>query len=114
MERVAARYHVRCWIEKERNDYADTKYGEGTPQRQRAIDDTGIHPHLDDDSDWYVFITNYLQRVRIFGVDTQQGRQALGKLVVTLLHCLETSVLVYGDMPKPGVSSGEIEPWTSG
>ncbi len=60
---------------------------------------------------WADFTGNYLQRAVIFGFDSEKGRQALGKACVTILHTLETAIEIYGDMPKPGVTSGEIETW---
>lgn len=107
---IGARRHVRTWIDHERALYADTKYAEDTIGRERLIADTATHPRMNgpDGGTWITFITNYLGRARQFGMDTPQGRQALGKLIVTLMHCLETAVMVHGPMPEAGHPSGEV------
>jgi hypothetical protein len=57
---------------------------------------------------WIDFIGNYLRRAELLGLDTMKGRQALGKYIVTMMHCLETAIEVYGPMPRAGYPSGEI------
>lgn len=99
-----SRGHVRRWVKDERDAYADKKYN----------DKADIDRHMAEDGftedGWYVgFITNYLRRAQLLGADTSQGRQALGKCLVTITEALESSVRVYGSLPKPGVPSGTIE-----
>lgn len=112
---MAARMNVREWLHVERRDYADRKFSEESEARDRLKRDTRdypatFHPRGDERvGEWEGYVFNYLSRVRLFGVDTPLGRQALGKLIVTLTHCLETAVQEHGPMPVPGVSSGEIE-----
>ena len=96
-----------AWIATEREVHASSKYGEDKDARLGLVADMESHPHID--GEWDVFIGNYLRRAQLFGLDTPQGRQALGKTVVTLMHCLETAVDVFGPMPAPGVPSGVIE-----
>lgn len=64
-----------------------------------------------DEKWWFDYIERYLDRARMQGVGTVQGRQALGKALVTTHSMLETSCLVNGAMPEPGVPSGEINEW---
>lgn len=112
MNRPNAREHVRAWIDYERQAHADVKYGEDTPIRKTLIEDVKENPHLEDaDQGFELFIGNYLARAKTFGLSIPQGRQAMGKLIVTLLHALETSVELHGPMPKPGVPSGEVVEW---
>ena len=60
---------------------------------------------------WNDWAGNYLLRAVRFGLETPQGRQALGKTIVTLTHVLETAIELWGPMPAPGVASGEIQEW---
>lgn len=108
--RLAARLNVGAWIGEERRLYADVKFGEGTPTRQALIIDM-IEHGLSVGSQWDVFIANQISRVRLFGLDNEAGRQALGKLVVQLLHALETAVQHLGPLPEPGQPSGEVREW---
>lgn len=109
------RTHVKRWVVLERALYADVKYAEDTVGRERLIVDAKFNPHLtsplDEAGPWVTFISNYTDRVHVFGLHTPQGRQALGKLIATLTHLLETAVMVHGPMPLPGKPSGEIKEW---
>lgn len=96
---------LEAWLATEREVYARKKFAEET-KREDAKRDMRRNPHLQ--GTWGTFISNYWQRVDLFGLDTPQGRQAMGKLIVTLMHCLETAIDIYGPMPKAGVPSGEI------
>lgn len=98
------RAHVLHWLLHERPEYADEKWAEDTEHLQELIKQMS----QGDIKPWLNFAYNYLDRVRIFGIDKPQGRQALGKAIVTLLHTLETAVFLFGSMPTPGVPSGEI------
>lgn len=98
-----AREELQAWIVTERATYADIKFSdENRAFLIKAMREEKLGPI------WMGFIGNYLKRAELFGLDTLQGRQALGKTIVTLLHCLETAIDEFGPMPAPGVSSGEI------
>jgi len=59
---------------------------------------------------WEQQFASYIQRIPLFGLDTEQGAQATLKLAATAVALAEH----YADkmkLPKPGVSSGEIEHW---
>lgn len=92
------------WIIQERLVYADRKYGRGAKQvtLMREMEEVGLG------SMWMTFITNYLRRAELLQIQTPGGRQALGKLIVTLMDCLEMAIDVHGSMPDPGYPSGEI------
>jgi hypothetical protein len=106
--RLAARMNVATWLGTERREYADVKYAEdGESRLKLEMQNFG----LSEDGEWWVFITNYLKRAQLLGLDTTGGRQAMGKCIVTMMHALETSVEVFGELPKPGVPSGTIEKW---
>jgi hypothetical protein len=108
-----SREHLHAWLDYERSQYADVKYADGTLQRNILIRDVTENPAIvgGDDQGWEIFIGNYMKRVQMFGLDKPHGRQAMGKLIVTLLHALETAIDVHGPMPTPGVSSGTITDW---
>lgn len=40
-----------------------------------------------------------------------RGQQALAKAMMTAKGCVESSIRVFGPLPKPGMSSGYVEPW---
>jgi hypothetical protein len=40
-----------------------------------------------------------------------KGQQALAKAMMTAKGAAESSIRVFGPMPKPGVSSGNVEIW---
>lgn len=106
-----ARLHVARWIKREREQYADLKYKPGEEQyNQRLLDimDNALGPNSTE----MVFLTNYLKRAELLGLDTELGRQAFGKFVVTATAMLERIVIAHGPMPKPGVTTGEVEPWS--
>lgn len=106
------REHLGRWIEIERDTYANAKkYGEGMPGRVALIESMASEGY---NGRWSDYITSYLRRVELFGVDSPQGRQAMGKTITTLMHCLETAILTYGPMPEPGQPSGEIGEWKDG
>lgn len=113
MKNNNAREHVHAWIDYERRTYADLKYAEGKPIEEALKKDAEQNPRMEADGyqDIDLFISNYLSRVKIFGLDTPSGRQAMGKLIVTLTDHLERAVEIHGPMPMPGVSSGNIHLW---
>jgi hypothetical protein len=108
---IASRIVASDWIAIERREYADHKYDADL----RYKNDIDMHNFgLTEESDWWVFLTNYLRRAQVFGVDTLQGRQAFGKFVVTALSAFESMIRTEGRPPTPGVHSGEITEWDRG
>ena len=95
---------VYQWIVDERRDYADAKWE--PPAAAKAHRDCVIG---EGPTTWHDWAGNYIKRAAMFGLETPQGRQALGKAIVTLIHVLATAVEEYGPMPAPGVPSGVIE-----
>ena len=97
---------LKVWIEYERHGHANVKIS-GDVRRNH-------HEKPLEDKDWetvFNFVGNYIKRAELMGLDSESGRQAAGKAITTLLDFLETSCVMYGPMPKPGLPSGEIEPW---
>lgn len=106
------RNYVLDWL-KDEAQYQANKFGDGnfaendikrTPQfgYQRKNFDT---PY--EDTYWYNQLNQYLHRAYVLGVDTPVGRQALAKFAATALGLVESAVRVYGELPEPGVTSGE-------
>lgn len=107
-----ARHHLGEWITIERRQYADMKYPAGANRANLGteIQQVGLGDN------WMGFITNYLKRAELLRLDTPAGRQALAKMAVTIMHCLEQAIEVHGPLPRPGVPSGDIDmvPWWRG
>ncbi len=95
---------VTEWLDEEWNEYASVKWAD--PASAQAHRDCVL---LFGPTTWHDWAGNYIKRAVLFGLDTPQGRQALGKAIVTLMHVLETAVEEYGPMPRAGVPSGVIE-----
>lgn len=103
LDREEAKAQVALWIEEERNGYATQKWEEDNADVQAA----NVR-----DGNWLNFPFSYLNRCRI-GLEHPAARQALGKVITSCTSLLERAVMIYGDMPKPGVSSTDgALPWT--
>lgn len=90
---------VLSWLYAERDAYQIKKFD--YEDEVKKVHDTDY---------WTQQFDSYIQRLPIFGLETLQGAQAALKLAATAValceHLAET-----GELPKPGVSSGIIEPW---
>lgn len=102
-----ARDQLDKWIELERTLYADVKFADDEENRTKLIAELQRGNH----EVWTQFAFQYLDRVNLMGLNSRNGRQALGKAVITLHHLLETAIMLFGDMPQPGVPSGEFQVW---
>lgn len=102
-----ARIHWLVWYQKEL-DYVDNKFDD-----QRNGHDTDMLEHgLDEDGFWRRQIFQYLDRINLFTLELPQGRQALAKMCMTAIGCLESAIRVHGPLPEPGHSSGNSYEWT--
>lgn len=88
------------WIEQERA-YSTAKWPE-------AKSDAATHEGFEA---WNRWLLQYLDRVRLIGIDTPNGQQALGKFVTVAVAMLDSVHRVYGPLPAPGHPSGEVVPW---
>lgn len=95
------------WLLAEWKGHARTKYGEGNP----GHDVNGEAIKNLDYERMFNFVLNYLKRVELFGLDTPQGKQALGKAATTLVDYVDRTMEIHGAFPMPGLPSGEIEAW---
>lgn len=100
-DREQAFEQIIAWIRGERAYQAQKWTYEAEPE-ERATDESWW---------WENGVINYWGRVKLQTVKFPQGRQAAAKIITTLVHMLELAIIQYGDLPKPGVSSGQIESW---
>lgn len=108
MTQEETRALVLEWIRLERAGHADVKYGDGTPSN----DTVASAVERGDWAECAAFIGNYLKRAELFGFDTPQGLQALGKAGVTVIAYMERTLEAHDVLlPKPGVPSGELQGW---
>jgi hypothetical protein len=89
----------------------EVRYASAKFQGQRAGHDEEMRQGLDEEGFWLRQIFQYVDRAKLFGLDTLQGRQAMAKCYMTLSGFLESMVRVHGNLPAPGVTSGEIREW---
>lgn len=108
MNKAESKQHLNAWV-REETKYAGRKFGHTSRgEHDEAMREEQIGP----DSWWYRQIHQYIDRARLFGLDTPQGRQALAKAMMTMHGAVESSIRVFGPMPQPGVPSGEIQEWS--
>jgi hypothetical protein len=89
----------RCaidWIEAEHVVYEGPKWDDAEDDAMGA-------------EGWEERVTMYLHRAKILGLDNPLGRQAVAKAATTAVAYLETVFSVYGSVPVPGFSSGEVK-----
>lgn len=116
----AERRHLYEWIAAEEAYVAD-KFDD---QRNGHDDTLAAYDLI---SFWIGQITQYLDRANAF-LDAAKGarladdshsarhleqraQQAMAKCMMTAKGLVESSIRVYGELPAPGVSSGEVKTW---
>ena len=90
-----ARRRVRVWMKQER-PYADSKW----PKEQEVDVLNG-----DTAMPWADWVVQYLGRATTLGLDTERGRVALAKAIMTATRVLEESIVQYGPLPPGGTPS---------
>lgn len=110
------RLHLYRWIEGEE------KYVAGKFDDQRDRHDESMRS-CDLEDFWIRQVVQYYDRARTFlGVASNlegeerrilemKAQQAMAKAMMTAKGMVESSIRVFGALPKPGVTSGEIEVW---
>lgn len=110
MNKIESKKHLNAWAREEAK-YASKKFGHSV----RGEHDAEMEAEqVGEDSWWYRQIHQYIDRARLFGLETPQGRQALAKAMLAMHGAVESSIRVFGPMPLPGVPSGEIQEWKNG
>lgn len=117
------RFHLYEWI------VAEEVYVHGKFKDERGKHDATWADGFD--TFWYGQIVQYYDRAKAFfeaaaakraeGSDAghaaaarfleMKGQQALAKAMMTAKGCVESSIRTFGNMPAPGVPSGEISEW---
>jgi hypothetical protein len=105
---ATALQQVNQWARIERRDYADKKFEQLRAKEIHIID---TDPHLESSPHIFHGIGDYMKRAEMFGLDTYQGRQALGKALITIESLLCDAIVAHGPMPRPGFTSGVIQVW---
>lgn len=118
----AERLHLYRWVRAEENYVA----GKFDDQRD-GHDESMLVDHMRNEGFWLRQIVQYYDRARIFfdaALDSSdpeeirhlqmRGQQALAKAFMTAKGAVESSIRVFGPLPAPGVSSGNVEPWEDG
>lgn len=112
------RLHLYKWMAEE-EEYVAGKFDD-----QRDGHDATLE-NYDLDAFWTRQIVQYYDRARQFLIGASQcepgstvqrdfelrAQQAMVKAMMTAKGLCESSIRVYGALPKPGVSSGTIEKW---
>lgn len=114
------------WAVEEEN-YVTGKF-DGTNKNQMV--DATLREHYDIDEFWHRQVNQYYDRARMFlqsalvlrmSPDPEAAEkaerleklamQAVAKAMMTAKGFAESMIRVYGQLPKPGLSSGYIEEW---
>lgn len=111
MAALAAAMNVSTWLATERSEYAQadkwTRIGEDVRGPVAPLIEKGG----DATTEALDFVRMYLHRAQQLGIETPNGRQVLGKAIVTAQQALCAAVQYHGPMPAPARPSGEIEQW---
>lgn len=104
MDDVKAFEHVIYWLRGER-DYTIKKFGTDLDRHHfQEWYETEMGAGW-----WSDQLDSYYHRAWVLGFNTPVGRQALAKFVSTAVGMLAAGIQEYGELPRPGVSSGEIK-----
>jgi hypothetical protein len=116
------RVHLYKWINAE-EEYVHKKFGHSD---QRGDHDKTM-ANYDLEEFWIKQVVQYYDRARVALIAArelhilddaesarhleQKAQQAMAKAMMTAKGMVESSIRVFGDLPKPGLSSGYIEEW---
>lgn len=90
------------WLQDERK-YQAAKFDYGNEPPERLRDGLSQGSWF-----WEKGVLNYTGRVRLYGLNLIQGRQALMKVIGSLVNLAELSIIKYGNLPDGGYTSGTI------
>jgi hypothetical protein len=96
-------YHrqVLVWLAKERSHQV-IKFS------PKLDDEHTSKSGLEENGWWAKQLAQYFHRARVSGLNTPVGRQALAKYVATACAMLESSIRIYGWLPRPGRPGGDV------
>lgn len=95
--------YVEEWLDSELRNYVFTKFD---PKADAEHVYEFTNSEIGTDTWFDIQLHQYLDRAKLIGLDTSNGRQALGKFVATAMGMLIAAVDKYGELPEPGVPSG--------
>jgi hypothetical protein len=90
--------HLVNWLKAER-EYQVKKFG-------IAQDDSHTCEGFGEGGWWTRQLETYYHRARVLGIENQVGRQALAKFVATGCGLVESTIRLFGPLPRAGVASG--------
>lgn len=96
--------YVLDWVQREQEDYAIDKFNKLTHDEEilefseKSFDSRIVQRCFE-----------YLHRATLLGLANPAGRQALAKFASTAVALTAGVVDSYGELPKPGVPSGQID-----
>lgn len=90
-----ARRRVRLWMRQER-PYAESKWP--TEGEVDVLNGATAMP-------WADWVRQYLGRATTLGLDTERGRVALAKAIMTATRVLEEAIVQHGPLPRGGEPS---------
>ena len=96
----------QAWFEGE-SEYQAKKFGSQRHIHDKYMETEGVAA----DGLWHHDINAYLHRANILGLRNPSGRQALAKAAMVVIAAVESAERVYGPLPEPGHTSGEIVEW---
>ena len=96
----------QAWFEGE-SKYQDAKWETTRPIHDELMRREGVSIGGRWDND----INMYLHRAMLLGLDQPNGRQALAKAAMVIIAAVESAERVFGSLPEPGHTSGEIVEW---
>lgn len=88
-----ARRRINRWMREER-PYADSKW----PDEAAVLTGETAMP-------WDEWVAQYTTRATTLGLDTERGRVALAKAIMTASRVLEEAIVQYGPLPRGGTPS---------
>lgn len=88
-------------------EYQDSKWATEREVHYKLLATEGLAP----EGRWRRDIDMYLHRANLLGLQNPNGRQALAKAAMVVIACVEGAEKVYGPLPAPGYTSGEIVEW---
>jgi hypothetical protein len=100
---MTARDEVEAWLAEERL-YQESKYPDRTAHDVKMRSE-GCGPN----TWWWEEVFRYLYRAQRLGLQTPLGRQAAAKAAAVAQEMAASVIRVYGHLPAPGVTSGDVE-----
>src|SRR5437868_1069121 len=95
------------WVEAEWDAYANRKWEDLRTIHIEEMRKDGLDPA----GFWFNQIFQYANRAQVLGLGNPNGRQAMMKMVATVIDGTAAMIVAHGLPPAPGYSSGELHEW---